>query len=579
MAAMQPLRTTVTVLGMVPPRVRSAVLTPPDGLARRRLRRPGPHPTAITIHLLAVHAEGGLAALRSETTRLAAGTDPVDGARLARMALAVGDPGLADTVLAGITSDADSPSMTTLRAEVDFRMGRYAGALARLGTSGSSPWGDYLRRRATEELAVLEPAWRPVVGAPTPLRDPVPGRVLHLLTNSLPYRQAGYTVRSQSVARSQIAAGLDPQMVTRAGFPTTSGVSGARATDLVEGVPYHRLRLDLDPTAGPAEVATETARAAVPLITSLRPALLQPTTNHLNAQVALALGARYGLPVVYEVRGFLEETWTSRVGTAAMDGDRYGAARTVETACMRAVDAIVTLSDTMRSDIIGRGGIAPEAVVVIPNAVDIERFVPGPRDAALAASLGIAADETVVGYISTFTAYEGIEHLIRATAILVSRGHRVRLLLVGDGEARSTLEATVKEAGLDEGVVIFTGRVPYADIARYYRTIDIFVVPRTADRVSQLVTPLKPFEAMAMEKAVVVSAVDALLEIIEEGVTGRSFLAEDPASLADTLEPLLDDAGARAALGRAARAWVAQHRTWRQNGLRYLELYRRLGVA
>jgi glycosyltransferase involved in cell wall biosynthesis len=197
----------------------------------------------------------------------------------------------------------------------------------------------------------------------------------------------------------------------------------------------------------------------------------------------------------------------------------------------------------------------------------------------LAAALGIADDEPVVGYISTFTAYEGIEYLIQAIAILVSRGRRVRLLLVGDGEARSSLEAAVRDAGLDDGVVIFTGRVPYGDIARYYRTIDVFVVPRTSDRVSQLVTPLKPFEAMAMEKAVVVSAVDALLEIIEDGVTGRSFLAEDPASLADTIEPLLDDPGTREALGRAARAWVAEHRTWRQNGLRYLELYRRLGVA
>src|SRR5439155_16841882 len=136
---------------------------------------------------------------------------------------------------------------------------------------------------------------------------------------------------------------------------------------------------------------------------------------------------------------------------------------------MRAADAIVTLSETMRQDILGRNGIDPESVVVVPNAVDVERFVPGPRQEALAAHLGLGT-APVIGYISSFTVYEGIGHLISATAELRRRRRRVRCLLVGDGEARPDLEAQARAAGLlADGTVIFTGRVPYSAILDYYR--------------------------------------------------------------------------------------------------------------
>ena len=247
---------------------------------------------------------------------------------------------------------------------------------------------------------------------------------------------------------------------------------------------------------------------------------------------------------------------------------------------MRRVDAIVTLSESMRTDILERGGIDPDLVTVVPNAVDIARFQPGPRDPGLAASLGIDPGDPVVGYISSFNGYEGIRYLIEAVAVLRERGKRVRLLLVGDGEDSAELKAIAAETGLlADGTIVFTGRVPHEAILGYYRMIDVFVVPRTKDRVSRLVTPLKPYEAMAMEKALVVSSVEALREIVVDGETGRTFTAEDATSLADVLEPLLDDPAERARLGTAARAWVATNRTWEQNGVRYRALYDRLGVT
>jgi glycosyltransferase involved in cell wall biosynthesis len=505
---------------------------------------------------------------------------------LARAALALRATPTVGRILRTIPAHAEGqPEVLVLRADLALLTGRYeaAAALAERARAagGAGRRLGAIEARAASELRVLEPGWRPRLRARTSTLDPVRGRVLHLITNSLPHRQAGYTVRSQSIGLAQREAGLDPHFATQAGFP--GSLRGLVPREDVDGVPYHRLAPSLDRTAGPAAIVEATAQAAVGLVEQVRPAVLHPATNFLNAQAALALRDAFGLPIVYEVRGFLEETWASRqADDAAADAvvaDRYRGARAAETACMLAADAVVTLSETMRADIVERG-CAADRVVVVPNAVDVERFVPAARDDALAGRLGLQPDETVLGYVSSFIAYEGIRYLIEATALLRARGRRVRLLLVGDGEERAALETCARELGLLEtGVVLFTGRVPHTSVLAHYGLIDVFVVPRTTDRVSQLVTPLKPYEAMALERALVVSDVAALREIVVPGETGLVFRAEDAADLADTVEPLLDDARQRAALGREARRWVTANRTWRQNGQRYLELYRRLGVA
>jgi glycosyltransferase involved in cell wall biosynthesis len=252
--------------------------------------------------------------------------------------------------------------------------------------------------------------------------------------------------------------------------------------------------------------------------------------------------------------------------------------REVETATMIAADAVVTLSETMRGEIIGRG-CRPENVVVVPNAVDVERFRPVPRDEALAGSLGIRPGDAVVGYISTINAYEGIPYLLEAASQLRTGSRRLRVLLVGDGEDEEAIREDGRRLGLDDGTLIMPGRVPHADILGYYSIIDVFVVPRTMDRVSRLVTPMKPYEAMALERAVVVSDLPALREIVVPGETGMTFRSEDAGDLARVLGELLDDPGMRVRLGRQAREWVATERTWAGNGRRYRELFERLGAA
>jgi PEP-CTERM/exosortase A-associated glycosyltransferase len=506
--------------------------------------------------------------------------------RLCLLLWDLGRKDVAGDILATLPDDR-SPLIELIRARVAFEAGRYRDVLAITD-------GDILRDRADGRalaertrghLAILAPDWRPSTGAEgrqltSRWHGGTPGRILHLVTVSVPYRLAGYTVRTQSVVRAQRAVGLDAHVATRAGFPYRDGFPKAKVDEVVDGVPYHRLARDLGPVARPDQTIERGARAAAALVDRLRPAALQPASNHVQARIALAVGRPVGLPVVYEVRGFWEESWAAGQGLdpeTALTVDRYRGSREAETAVIAAADAIVTLSETMRAELVARG-TPTDKITVVPNAVETERFVPRPRDAALAARHGIEPDDLVVGYITTFNAYEGIPILLQAAALVRDAGRKVKVLLVGDGDEERTIREESTRLGLDDGTVILPGRVGHEHIQGYYALIDVFVVPRTPDRVSRLVTPLKPLEAMALERCVVVSDVPALREMVIPDQTGRTFTAGDPGDLARVLDELLGDPEARATLGQQARTWVSRERTWAQNGQRYRELYERLGV-
>ncbi|MBV9795393.1 MAG: glycosyltransferase [Actinobacteria bacterium] len=552
--------------------------------------------------------------------------------RLAAFALAVDRPETARAALDRMP--ANDPARALLLARLAGREGRLRAAVAALdGVPGRKQ--AKVRGTLGGELYVLEQ------GIPRPDRlprrrgsyQPEPGRVLHLVTDALPTTNAGYTVRTQQIGVAQRQAGLDPHVVTKAGFPVAQGHLDGRRVAVVDGLPYHRLlpyRLPPRPDAA----ASLGYDLAVRLVGRLRPAVLHAASNHLNGQLALALREEFGLPVIYEARGFWEETWLSRHGgdpgdpagqyagsparsvpfknsekgsgdaagsagtavtglatEAARDGvvplplpgpdlarsDFYLLSREAETRCMKEADLVVTLGEVMRAEIVARG-VAPDKVLVVPNAVSEEFLQPLPDASRLRTELGLRPGEQVAGVVSNLVGYEGIDTLLAAIAELRSRGLAVRPLIVGDGPERAALERQAGQLGLT-GTAIFTGRVPMADVRKYHALLDLFVIPRTNDRVCQLVTPLKPIEAMASGLTVVASDVGALREIIRPEVTGALATSGDPGSFADIMEPLLYSSDIRRKLGANAREWVARDRTWAYNAAIYRAAYQRLGAA
>ena len=427
---------------------------------------------------------------------------------------------------------------------------------------------------AKGKLQQYDAGWRPALPGPRVPSQPVASDLVTTLwVNALPEIQSGYTLRSRSIALGLQGAGLRVQAVTAAGFPQGSGRLDH---------PEHRLLGDLDVwriggTGGglsPSELSNVTAAGLAHVIDESGSGVVISTTPYLTAATALAVARSRKRKMIYEVRGFLEETWVSRAGVGADTSELYLRWRDAETRTMRNADAVVTLSDGMRDEIVARG-VSPERVFIIPNGVDVSNFVPQEPDIVLRAQLGIPEGVPVIGYIGSFVQYEGIPDLVRAAGLLRDQGVDFRLLIVGLGADAGRISSAIDGANLKD-LVVMPGRVPHAEVRRYHSLIDLFVVPRTADRVCQLVTPLKPYEAMAMGRCVVASDVAAIRQVVRDGETGRLANPEDPVALARVLRELIEAPQLREKLGATAQEWVRKERSWEAIGAAYADVVHRV---
>ncbi len=510
--------------------------------------------------------------------------------RLAAFSLAVDQPGTAAAALRRLADD--DRVRPVLAARLAWREGRLTDALQALDAARGIRALDAARGIRARRLRTLLTAEQALLAASMitgssgriatiSARDHETGRnrgrVLHLVNDALPSTSAGYTIRTHEIVLAQRADGLDPHVVTRCGFPVTQGTLDGRRLVMLDGIPYYRLLPWRIPAR--ADKAAELGLSMAARLTGqIRPAVLHAASNYANARIALALGQRYQLPVVYEVRGFWEDTWLSRHPDAVelAHSELYRRNRDLETRSMLAADLVVTLGEAMRDEIVSRG-VPAEKILIVPNAVSEEFLRPLPDATALRAALGIGPDEHVIGEVTSLVPHEGVGTLLQATKLLRERGLAVRVLIVGDGPERAALQRQAVALGLGDAA-IFTGRVPAAKVREFHALLDVFVVPRTPDRVCQLVTPLKPVEAMASGLCVVTSEVKALAEIIKPDVTGALTIPQDPVALADSLELLVCSPDIRRKLGDNAREWVARDRTWAHNAARYRDAYARLGA-
>jgi glycosyltransferase involved in cell wall biosynthesis len=475
---------------------------------------------------------------------------PLATARAGEAAAVLGDLVRARACAGEVVEGTDTPS-TALR-----------NAIRVLEQAGEPRSALRVARRVGDEAGVAriegtlgsyDPSWLPTMSGVRASFSPQPGRSLALLETSLPYVRSGYTYRAQTLLRAQRQAGLEPIALTRLGFPVTRGLS-APPREEVDGVVHHRADLPgirqytSVPVTGQLD---ENVRWAARVAREHRPEGIVAATPHLNGLVGLALRRELGIPLIYDVRGFPEMTWAVRRGGG--DTDAFGLRRVAETRCMREADLVVTLSETMRRHIIGRG-VAADRVHVLPHAVDTAAFAPRRRDGELAVSLGLGA-RPVVGYISSLVPYEGVETLVEAIALARRSNPEIAGVIVGDGELLPSLEAQATRLGLD-GHVVFTGRVEASEVMRYYSLTDVFVCPRQDHEVTRYVTPLKPFEAMAAGSCIAVSDLPTLREAVRDGECGALFAAGDAAILARTIVDLVERPERRRALADAAREHV-----------------------
>lgn len=394
-------------------------------------------------------------------------------------------------------------------------------------------------------------------------------RILHILDHSIPLH-SGYTFRTAAILREQRALGWET-------FHLTSPKQGKVAADVedVDGLRFYRSPV---PEAGPAGInelrlmrATETRLEQ--LARELKPDVLHAHSPVLNAIPAIRVGKRLGIPVVYEIRAFWEDAAVDH-GTTAEGSLRYRATRAMETWALKRVDHAFTICEGLRADIVARG-IPSAKVSVIPNAVDIEGFqLSGDADPVLRHQLGLAGT-TTVGFVGSFYAYEGLDLLLDAFPALLQKRPDLRLLLVGGGPQEANLKAQAQQLGIADKIV-FTGRVPHSEVSRYYDQIDLLAYPRHSMRLTELVTPLKPLEAMAQGRLFVASDVGGHKELIRDGETGKLFRAGDPDALAAAVGDMLDHREQWPAMRAAGREFVEKVRNWKNSVANYVSVYSRL---
>lgn len=441
-----------------------------------------------------------------------------------------------------------------------------------------------LRQRASE-LKVYSGISSPSCQTNTDGYVPDKGQILHVVGKSIPSTQSGYTLRTHYSARALSKAGYRVSVVALIG---ETGSGPKWDFKYVDNIQYFSLSGEPRSKWILEEWLQANVDRVAELVQRIRPALLHAHSDFLNAMVANIVGKQFGIPVVYETRGFWEESWISRtaqtfeivnwldLGKHYGLPDAYALRQQMEISMRGAADHVITLAQVMKDHIITLDGPG-KSIAIVPNAVSADNFPVVKRDRALAIRMAIPKGVPVIGYISSIVEYEGIDTLIRAFDLLAETAlSEAHLVIVGDGAQLPVLKELARELGVPR--VHFTGRVSHDTILSYYSLIDIFVIPRRPVDVCHLVTPLKPFEAFSTGKAVIMSDVKALQEIADDSGSARTFTAGDHISLAAVIVDLVNNPAERELLGQSAASWVRKNRSWDSNAESYAGVYEVLGV-
>lgn len=389
-------------------------------------------------------------------------------------------------------------------------------------------------------------------------------RILHVLDHSAPLH-SGYTFRTLAILREQHALGWDTLQLT-----TPKQGPGDARQETVDGLSFMRT----PSRAGTGLLAQMrlTAQRLKEAVADSRPDLIHAHSPVLNALPSLWVGRQTGLPVVYEMRASWEDAAVDH-GSTREGSLRYRVSRSLESFALRRATQVTTICNGLRDDITARG-IPAQRITVIPNAVDVGAFRFGAEpDPRLRRELGLEG-ATVLGFAGSFYGYEGLDLLIEAARRMLPKHPALRVLLVGGGPQEQNLKAQAAAAGLQDRV-IFTGRVPHAQVQRYYELIDVLAYPRLPIRLTELVTPLKPLEAMAQGRMFVASDVGGHRELVRDRETGFLFRAGDVGELQRVLEQLLAQRELWPQIRAQARRFVEVERTWTSSVARYAEVYRR----
>ncbi|CAM2895237.1 glycosyltransferase family 4 protein [Salinicoccus roseus] len=396
---------------------------------------------------------------------------------------------------------------------------------------------------------------------------PTPKKILFVLNKALPAIN-GYTVRSHEMIKRVKEEGYTPVVATRLGWsPNQEGYTIPKTSDYTR---YYIDKGEFYPSNKTPlkDYFNKYTEELLDIIEKERPSIIHAASNFQNALPALHIGRSLNLKTVYEVRGLWHYTQSTK-NSDFYESERFMFQEDYEIECCKIASEVICISESLKKHLM-QNGVPEKKIKVIPNGVDSHALLPTPKNEEILDQLGLH-NKHVLGFVGSLTSYEGIELVFEAMKVLKNSPNIDKdlvFLIVGEGPYKDDLLDRVKALDLERSV-IFTGRVPRGEVSKYYSVIDIAPFPRVDAPVCHLVTPIKTYEAMAMEKKVLVSDVNALAEMVVEGVNGMFFKADDVGELASSIESILQ----RDRIGERARRWVVENREWKVLIKRLIPIY------
>ena len=394
-------------------------------------------------------------------------------------------------------------------------------------------------------------------------------KILHVLDHSIPLH-SGYTFRTRSILHEQAKLGWKTSHVT-----SIKHINAKSSEEVHDNLRFYRTEntngiLAKIPIINQLYVIRTLQKRLAEVIEKEQPDIIHAHSPCLNGIAAINAAKKFSIPVVYEMRASWEDAAVEH-GTTTEGSLRYRLTRALETFVFKRVNGITTICNGLKKDIASRN-IGATPIQVIPNAVNANEFsVHSASEKSLRKRYNLG-QSYVVGFVGSFYAYEGLDLLVDAMQAMLASELDVKALLVGGGPEEDKLRAQVKRLGLEDKV-IFTGRVPHEQVDQYYDLIDVLAYPRVPARLTDIVTPLKPLEAMAMGKVFIASNVGGHVEILPERLHSVLFEAGSVNALVSALEDSIANKPLKALFSGWARKHVKDERNWAKSVAGYITLY------
>lgn len=400
--------------------------------------------------------------------------------------------------------------------------------------------------------------------------------IVYNVHNSLPETNNGYAMRTHYVATSILHEDINVSVVTRVGFPLDLNAIGRYADNSklhkIDNIEYNRLE-KVGFGWGEVSISKYISNYAIMLsvFTANKNAnIIHSASNYLNGLSGANAANILNIPSIYEVRGFWEITKASREPNFK-NSLEYKLQKQLEIQACEEVTSIIALSEVVKEELVRRG-IHKDKIYTVPNGVDTSILKPLNKDINIVEKYNLN-DKFVVGFIGSVVDYEGLGLLVKAAKKIENEyKNRFRYLIVGDGNDLNNIKDELKKNSIED-LFIFTGRVPYEEVEKYYSVIDIACYPRLDWEVCQIVSPKKPFEAMAYGIPIISSSVRANSYFIEDGVTGLIHQKENVESIIENILKLYKDLNLRTKLSKNGRHWVVKNRDSRMTGNRLKQIY------